>query len=135
MEALRKRKPEIVFIHVTIPIESVPRGAKSMTKEGVKKVLRLPAADERNLVRHRYNQMLRSTYDGKEPIFDIARLESTDPQGCTVFRTVGSEKVPFMDASYTADGGHLNKLARKRIAEQLLIVLANAASPSESPAS
>ena len=79
--------------------------------------------------------MLRSTYEGKEPIFDIARLESTDPKGCTVFRTVGSEQVPLVDVGYTADGGHLNKLARKRIAEQLLIVLANAASQSESPAS
>ncbi len=133
METLRQRMPEIVFIHVTIPIESLPRGAKNMIKEGVKKVLRRPGVYERNLVRHRYNEMLRSAYEGKEPIFDIARLESTNPQGCTVFRAVGSEKVPFMDARFTADGGHLNKLARKRIAEQLLIVLANAAEQIESP--
>jgi hypothetical protein len=135
METLRQRIPEIVFIHVTIPIESVPRGAKNMIKEGVKKALRRPGVNERNLVRHRYNEMLRSTYEGKEPIFDIARLESTNPEGCTVFRAVGSEKAPFMDARFTADGGHLNKLARKRIAEQLLIVLANVANQGESPAS
>ncbi len=133
IETLRQRMPEIVFIHVTIPIESLPRGAMNIIKGSVKNVLRRPGVDERNLVRHRYNEMLRSAYEGKEPIFDIARLESTNPQGCTVFRAVGSEKVPFMDARFTADGGHLNKLARKRIAEQLLIVLANAAEQIESP--
>ena len=64
-------------------------------------------------------------YKEKEPIFDIATIESTYTDG-TRSNFVKNGKIYYiMVPEYTYDHGHLNKVGRKRVAEQLLIFLAN----------
>ncbi len=78
-------------------------------------------------VLERHFELLRARYLGTEPVFDIARFEAISPEGMMAYRKVGSEKVYLMDARYSNDGGHLNELGRRVVAEQLLITLAEAA--------
>lgn len=118
---------ETTFVHSTVPIQSGPLGAVGLLKEVIKPVLGKPRLVEKNRVRQRYNDLLRSRFLGRKPVFDIAMQESTGPNGLMSYRMLSSKKVYFMDARYTHDGGHLNRLGRKRIAEQLLVTLARAA--------
>ncbi len=68
--------------------------------------------------------MLIKQYEGKEPIFDIAKIESTFPDGTRSSFTKDGKTYYSMVPEYTYDGGHLNETGRKKVAEQLLILLA-----------
>ena len=76
-----------------------------------------------NIKRNQFNELLRKEYDGKAPIFDLARTESTLPDGKRSSFSKDGKNYYFMVPDYTHDGGHLNELGRKRAAEQLLVVL------------
>ena len=78
-------------------------------------------------MRECYNELLRNAYSKTEPFFDLAQIESINPDGFRCYAVKGAEKVNFMVSEYTEDGGHLNADGRKKIAEQLLIVLAQIA--------
>lgn len=76
-----------------------------------------------NARRESYNSLVRSTYGGVEPVFDLALLESTDPSGNRVIGTHG----PRLYSGYTTDGGHLNAdlpQGRDRFAAALVALLA-----------
>ncbi len=81
-----------------------------------------------NIKRNQYNQLLKEYYEGKEPVFDLAKIESTYPDGkrCT-FEKDGKTYYSLV-SEYTSDGGHLNEKGRKIVAEKLLVFLANLAS-------
>lgn len=119
--------PDTVFVHSTVPIETGPVGAVSVVKELVKPLLGRSRRSEKNLVRERYNRLLRSSDLGQQTVFDIARCEATGPEGSMAYQESGSEKAYFMDARYSSDGGHLNELGRRVVAEQFLVALARAA--------
>ena len=124
---LGERFQDTTFVHFTVPIGSGPVGLKDVVKGCIKTVLRIPGVLEDNSVRQRYNALLCSKYSGNEPVFDIARYEAISPEGLMSYRMSGSERVYLMEAQYSNDGGHLNKLGRRVVAEQLLITLAEAA--------
>jgi lysophospholipase L1-like esterase len=67
--------------------------------------------------------LLRKNYEGKEPVFDLARIESTRPDGTRETFTQDGKTYYALVPAYTKDGGHLNKLGRKKVAEQLLLLL------------
>jgi lysophospholipase L1-like esterase len=60
-------------------------------------------------------------------LFDVALVESVSPSGSRCYAVKEKAKIYFMDSQYTYDGGHLNEEGRKRVAKQLLIVLARMA--------
>jgi hypothetical protein len=78
-----------------------------------------------NHVRAGYNDLLHHEYGGKEPIFDLAALESTGPDRKTHTVRMGGERHPVLVPEYTDDGGHLNALGQRVVAEQLLLFLAD----------
>lgn len=120
VDALKARNPSLTIVHFTAPLTSIEnwkgRIRAALTRANTQR--------ERNLVRHRYNELLRHAYEGKEPLFDIARLESTLPDGRGVYFLMGGQEVPLLAPQHTDDGGHLNANARRIVAEQLLIMLA-----------
>ncbi len=99
LDALRALYPAVTFVHFTAP-------------------LRTDASS--NQRREAFNQLGRTSYAGVEPVFDLARLESTDPDGNPVVGTYG----PALYAGYTADGGHLNAAAAQKVARALVAFLA-----------
>ena len=111
-----------MLIHVTVPLTTT----KTTWKTWIKKLIgkkELWEYDD-NIKRNEFNELLIKEYDGKEPVFDLAKVESTYPDGrretCTHKGKTSYSLVP----DYTYDGGHLNETGRKKAAEQLLILLA-----------
>ena len=65
-----------------------------------------------NATRARFNELLVETYSGVDPIFDIARIESSRPDGTRFHEMRGDTKVYATLPEYTDDGGHLNERGR-----------------------
>ena len=123
---LARRHPDTIFVHSTVPLtwrQKAPAALVSAAKMQVKRLLGLPIGGAfRNANRNRLNAMLRRHYEGREPIFDIARIESTRADGSRCAWKAGTRYA--MAPEYTDDGGHLNAHGRRWVAEQLLIQLA-----------
>jgi hypothetical protein len=126
LDELRAKNPRSVFVHVTLPLTAVQTGPKAL----VKRLLgRAPYGTIENVRREEYNRLLRATYAGREPIFDLARLESIAPDGTAVTVTWNGATAPAMSGAYTDDGGHLNTRGRALAAREFVTVLAAASRP------
>ena len=123
---LKAANPHTTFVHVTLPLTTVQGGVKAFAK---RLLGRAPYGTIENVRREQYNALLRRTYAGREPVFDIARLESTAPDGTRVTVSWDGAIAPAMAPAYTDDGGHLNELGRVRVARELVRVLAAASRP------
>ena len=130
MEGLKGRYPKTKFLHITVPIRSVPKQAKRYLKQTIKLLIGKPGFFEDNMMRHHYNDLLSSAYSKTGLFFDLARIESINSSGFRCYALKGAEKVCVMAPEYTEDAGHLNSLGRKKMAEQLLIILADIAGRS-----
>jgi hypothetical protein len=118
---LRTRHPGTVFVHVTVPLTSVPGGAKS----AVKRMLgRAPVELLENLRREEYNALVRKAYGGREPLFDLARVEASRPDGTAETIEWHGRRVPALVPAFSDDGGHLNAEGQRRAARELVSVLA-----------
>jgi lysophospholipase L1-like esterase len=92
----------------------------------VKKIIgRYDTKREGNIKRNQFNTMLKAEYEGKEPIFDLAGIESTYPDGKNETFEKDGRTYYALAPLYTNDGGHLNKTGRKVVAEKLLYFLAS----------
>jgi len=130
MEELKDRYPKTKFLHVTVPIRSVPKGIKRNLKQSVKLIIGKPGFLEDNMIRRNYNELLENAYSKTEPFFNLALIESVSKNGFKCYVSKGAEKVCAMAPEYTEDGGHLNNIGRRKVAEQLLIILAEMAGHS-----
>ena len=117
---LRARHAGLTLVHVTLPLTTSESGLRYLAK----KLLGRSTTRDVNAVRTRYNALLRAAYEGRAPVFDLAALESTLPDGSRSFTMRGRDTAYTLAAGYTDDGGHLNEAARRRVAEQLLVLLA-----------
>ena len=122
LRTLRGRHPRTVFVHVTAPLEA----ARSGVKASLKRLLgRDDPAVAANARREEFNALLRREFEGREPIFDLARVESTRADGRLESVELGGRPVPVLVPEYTSDGGHLNRDGRERAARALVEVLAS----------
>jgi hypothetical protein len=119
IEGLKAKNPGTTFVHVTAPLTSVQGGPKEFLKRLIGR-----GGSAVNMRREEYNSLLRKTYQGREPIFDLARTESTAPDGTAVTVEWNGIVAPAMAPVYTDDGGHLNSIGKLRAARELISVLA-----------
>ena len=119
IEDLKAKNPGTTFVHITAPLTSEQSGPKEFLKRLLGR-----GGSATNVRREEYNSLLRKTYQGREPIFDLARVESTAPDGKAVTVEWNGIVAPAMDSVYTDDGGHLNTLGKLRAARELISVLA-----------
>lgn len=117
--------PDTIFMHCTVPLKSVPLSAKGKMKELIKPFVGKSTVVENNSRRAEFSNLLKQTYR-PERIIDIAHAESTTPQGKQSFKMKKGRKVPFLLQEYTVDGGHLNDVGSRRVAEQILLSLGHA---------
>lgn len=127
MDTLALSFPKTKFIHVTVPLKVDPKNSNTWrtgAKIFLKRILHKPL-DELivNKQRNEFNELLKDTYSGKAPIFDLAGIEATFPNGKQqVFSNNGKQYFSLV-SDYTNDGGHLNEIGRKVVAAKLLVLL------------
>ncbi len=120
MTELKTRYPKVLFIHFTVPLMSHQSGLKNK----IQTIFQMTdKSDPDNIRRNELNDMLLKEYEGKEPIFDIAKFESTLPDGKRTSFSEGGKVYYCLASNKTTDGGHLNDQGKKVVAEQLLILL------------
>jgi hypothetical protein len=123
VEKIRKQYPDLNIIHFTEPLTVTKKTWKTWLKQlmGKKDIWEF----SHNIKRNKYNELLLKEYNGKDPILDIAEIESTKPDGNRQSFEVDGVTYYSLYPGYTMDGGHLNEVGRKKVAEQFLLLLAN----------
>ncbi len=122
LNALKVHHPRTVFVHVTAPLTTVQGGARGFVKRLLGKAPNGLAENER---REAFNALLREATEGKEPLFDLARIESTRPDGAREEHVWEGKSIPALAPDYTDDGGHLNALGGVQAARELVATLAS----------
>ena len=120
MQQLFNMYPDVRFVHMTMPLTSIQTGPKAW----VKKILGKQIGIEANIKRNEYSQQLKNTYRDRGLIFDIAAVEAQRPDGTFESFMKNGQTYLSLYKGYTDDGGHLNLLGKKTVAEKLLIFLA-----------
>lgn len=119
VDSLKAQYPAIRFLHVTVPLTTV----EPPTKAWLKSLLGRLTEREVNRRRNEFNRLLKSAYKD-DPVFDLAAIESTPPDGRRYSFTSDSQEVYALFPGYATDRGHLNTLGRHRAAEALIALLA-----------
>ncbi len=122
MARLRAQYPAVVFVHVTAPITVVQTGPKAV----IKRMLgRAPGGYADNIRREEFNALMRRQYVGREPLFDLAAIESADMEGRQQRFEFNGQAGLALFPPYASDGRHLGEVGRRRVAEELLVMLAS----------
>lgn len=119
---LKENRPHIHFIVSTVPAMAVQKGWRALAK----KVLgRAPYGYLQNIRLNEFNQKLVSEFQDVLPVFDLAKIEVTRPDGSVeTFRHKGKD-YPCMPDYYASDFGHLNDYGAKLVSYKLLAFLSN----------
>jgi len=120
VSALKAKHRFLTFVHITVPLTT----AEPTVKARIESVLGRHTARDDDAKRNQFNDLLRQTYGGTDPIFDLAEVESTHLDGSRSYFMQGEEKIYTLAPEYTMDGGHLNQLGRRVAAARLVYVLA-----------
>jgi hypothetical protein len=127
MDELSQTFPDITFVVATVPLTQEEIGIRPWLREVKKSLSQLvknsPATPPANWQRKQFNELLRKEYEGKMPIFDLAQIESTLPDGSRHIAVKNGQEYFSLVPDYTDDGGHLNEIGRRVVAEKLLIFL------------
>ena len=119
---IRAKNPGLTVVHITSPLTSVQQGIKAQIKRMLGKA---PQGILENIRREQYNALMRAHYAGKEPLFDIARAESTRADGSLLEVEWNGAKVPALVPAYSDDGQHLNPVGQRLVARHFLRALAS----------
>jgi hypothetical protein len=122
ISALKQEHPGTVFAHITTPLTSLDTDLKSRM---FRLVGREVWGDEANVKRFEWNELLAKNFGG-DPIFDLARAESTRANGTREAFQLRGRTYYGLDPSYTNDGGHLNALGQKTLGMEMIRFLASA---------
>ena len=120
---LKGKYPSLTIVHFTVPLtaEQPAAGIKDRVKDSLRRI----AGRDANIKRNEFNQMLKQEYGAKDPIFDLAEIESTHSDGSRSYFSRVGEKVYTLAPEFTTDGGHLNEIGRQAAAKKLLVLLAS----------
>lgn len=125
---LQTEFPKTMFIPMTVALTAEPDGQLRHLMRQAKYWVKRGVPD--NLKREEFNQRLRQEWAGKTPIFDLAQIESTTPEGTRRIHTMNGQRYPSLVPAYSDDSAHLNAKGRKLVAAQLLVLLSQIASPA-----
>jgi hypothetical protein len=120
MSRLGKEHPHVRFLHTTVPLM-----ARTLrVKDRIRLLLGMPVwVDDANIKRHEFNLLIQQTYDD-DRIIDIAGQESTKPDGTRQRFTRNGRTYYSLNPAYTTDGGHLNQAGKRKVAAEMVRVIA-----------
>ena len=117
MESLEREYQNTAFLHITVPLRTVEHGLRRFAKQLLG---RQSLAESKNLKRQAFNELLLRHFGDTGKVFDLARIESTYPNGARCQSRINGSEVYSLVPQYTDDGGHLNAQGRKFVAEKFL---------------
>ncbi len=123
MATIQAKHPDLRLVHFTVPLTTVQGGWKATVKRWLGKA---PGGVMDNIRREAYNDMVRKAYGKNSAVFDLARVESTLPDGGAYAIEWGGKQVPALVPSYSNDGEHLNQQGQVHAARALVATLAKA---------
>lgn len=126
VERIKRARPALRVLHVTVPLKSADQGAKGAVKRLVGH-----GTGPANAVRGRFNDMLRARFPASR-ILDVALAESRGLDGSPATTTVSGVAWPSLCAEYTSDGGHLNEVGQVVVARAMLLKLVENADAGKS---
>jgi hypothetical protein len=119
VDAIQFEHPDVSVVHTTIPLTTVEPALTWRAKQ----LLGRPTWREAAVARHRYNELVRAEFSASEPIFDLAKVESLQPDGMLAGFNAGGCLIETLAPGDTHDGGNLNVRCQRAAAEALLDVL------------
>ena len=123
IDSLKERCPRTTFVYVTDPLVY----QKPWWKRVILWVLQKDDYSvEDNIRRNEFNRLLLQQFAGK-PVFDLAAVESTYPDGSKESFNFNGNTYDALVPMYTDDGGHLNRLGRIVVARSMIKMLAHLA--------
>ena len=123
MTELEKKYPEATFIHLSVPLTVTKENWKTTLKKLLGKNNIWEYSD--NIKRNEMNEMISEEYGKDGNYFDLAKFESTHPDGKRETFSHKNNKYSKLIPEYAYDVGHLNEIGRRKVAEQLLLFLVN----------
>lgn len=120
IEKMRLLHRDWRIVHVTVPLTVVEQGWKGTVKRWMN---RAPYGLLENKKRNDFNALLKSRYSKQDTVFDLARAESTRPDGSAVTFVWNEMVVPALEPAYASDGQHLNEMGQRRVAAEFVRVL------------
>ena len=120
-ETIQSEYPDVTVLHSTIPLTTV----ENIFRARASQIMGRPTLRNASIARHRYNELLRAEFGGIQPIFDLARVEATRPDGTLAGFMSRGALVETLAPENTYDGGHLTPECQLAAAEELLNVLAD----------
>ena len=100
VQAIRFEHPDVTVVHATVPLTTV----ESAFRSGAMQFVGRPTRREAAIARHHYNELLRSEFVDFEPIFDLAKVEATQPDGTLAGFSAGGSTIETLAQHNTADG-------------------------------
>lgn len=120
MYQVKEEHPNYKIILMTCPVQGIQKGLRAT----VKRVLGMqPVGVWDNIKRHEFNTRLLNECSDDFPIFDLAGIETTLPDGSTQTYRYKGEEYPCMPDLYRSDYGHLNDFGSKIAGYNLLAFL------------
>lgn len=120
MDNLSIKYPKVKFVHFTVPIRTIRKDTKAL----INKFLGRDLSVKNNHARQKFSNLLIQHYS-ENSIFDLAKTESTFPNGERQYVIENNETIYSMVNEYSNDGGHLSEYGKKQIGSQFLIFLIN----------
>lgn len=113
--------PNLTFIVPTVPAMAVQKGWRATAK----RILgRAPYGYLQNIRLSEFNERIVTEFDGIIPVFDLAGIEVTRPDGSMESFTYKGIEYPCMPDFYASDFGHLNDFGARTVSFNLLAFLA-----------
>jgi hypothetical protein len=120
MDTVRRQRPERLVGQVTVPLRTLSSGAIARIRHQFD---RHHPQLHHNVVRDRFNELLRREYGGSRSLFDLGAIESGDQNGWPRQVLGPNGPVSALRPEYSADGGHLNVHGRRVSAQGFLAYL------------
>lgn len=123
LAALARDYPDTAFVAATSPL-TTERGPLGKVRAALGRGDRL--GPEHNVVRQRFNALMRAEYTEPGTLFDIAAVQSTDAEGERVAFERDGSSYYSMAKAYASDPGHLNPGGGQVAASAFVAVMADA---------
>ena len=121
MYFLKVKYPHCRIILVTVPLTNAQTGFKAFIKKIIGRQL---FGVLENINRNEFNKRILNEMGSDFPVFDLAGVETTLPDGSPHTYKYKGNKYPSVPSYYTLDLGHLNEYGAKFVSYNLLAFLA-----------